>query len=154
MSEKPYYETMYILRPDIPEDEVDTHLAKYSEILVNAGGEVLDNQMRGKRRLAYSIAKHKEGIYVQLSHKGNGKHIEIFEKSMRLSEDIIRYLTVKQEGPLPTKKPSKNNEKDEKTKKLDPKEKNIEEKKSSDKKKEEVKVEENKKEEVKVEEEK
>ena len=104
MSEKPYYETMYILRPDIPEEEVDSHLKKYSEILEKSGTEVLDSQMRGKRRLAYPIAKHKEGIYVQLSHKGNGQQVAILERAMRLSEDVIRYLTVKQFGPLPTPK--------------------------------------------------
>ena len=58
--------------------------------------------MRGKRRLAYQIAKHREGIYVQLSHQGDGQHIFKIEKAMRLSEDVIRYMTVKQEGPLPT----------------------------------------------------
>ena len=104
MSEKPYYETMYILRPDIPEEEVDSHLKKYSEILEKSGTEVLDSQMRGKRRLAYPIAKHKEGIYVQLSHKGNGQQVATLERAMRLSEDVIRYLTVKQIGPLPTPK--------------------------------------------------
>ena len=104
MSDQPYYETMYILRPDIPEEEVDSHLKKYSEILEKSGTEVLDSQMRGKRRLAYTIAKHKEGIYVQLSHKGNGQQVAILEKAMRLSEDVIRYLTVKQNGPLPTPK--------------------------------------------------
>ena len=104
MSDQPYYETMYILRPDIPEEEVDSHLKKYSEILVKSGTEVLDSQMRGKRRLAYPIAKHKEGIYVQLSHKGNGQQVASLERSMRLSEDVIRYLTVKQDGPLPTPK--------------------------------------------------
>ena len=104
MSDQPYYETMYILRPDIPEEEVDSHLKKYSEILEKSGTEVLDSQMRGKRRLAYTIGKHKEGIYVQLSHKGNGQQVAILERSMRLSEDVIRYLTVKQNGPLPTPK--------------------------------------------------
>lgn len=106
MSDQPYYETMYILRPDIPEEEVESHLKKYSEMLENSGTEVLDSQMRGKRRLAYPIAKHKEGIYVQLSHKGDGQQIAILEKAMRLSEDVIRYLTVKQYGPLPTPKPT------------------------------------------------
>ena len=113
MSEKPYYETMYILRPDIPEEEVDNHLKKYSEILEKSGTEVLDSQMRGKRRLAYPIAKHKEGIYVQLSHQGNGQQVAILERAMRLSEDVIRYLTVKQDGPLPTpKSTSKDSETD------------------------------------------
>ncbi|WP_269616401.1 30S ribosomal protein S6 [Prochlorococcus marinus] len=115
MSEKPYYETMYILRPDIPEEEVDSHLKKYSEILEKSGTEVLDSQMRGKRRLAYPIAKHKEGIYVQLSHKGNGQQVASLERAMRLSEDVIRYLTVKQDGPLPTPKSTSKDDEQEKS---------------------------------------
>ena len=97
-----YYETMYILRPDIAEDEVTNHIDKYNKLLKEFGGTILDSQMRGKRRLAYQISKHREGIYVQLSHQGDGQHIFKIEKSMRLSEDVIRYMTVKQEGPLPT----------------------------------------------------
>ncbi len=110
MTNQPYYETMYILRPDIPEEEVDSHLTKYSELVTKSGAEVLDSQMRGKRRLAYPISKHKEGIYVQLSHNGDGQHVEVLEKAMRLSEDVIRYLTVKQYGPLPTPRNTNNNE--------------------------------------------
>ena len=101
-----YYETMYILRPDIAEDEVTNHIDKYNKLLEEFGGSILDSQMRGKRRLAYQIAKHREGIYVQLSHQGDGQHIFKIEKAMRLSEDVIRYMTVKQEGPLPTPRPS------------------------------------------------
>ena len=115
MSDQPYYETMYILRPDIPEEEVDSHLKKYNEILEKSGTEVLDSQMRGKRRLAYPIAKHKEGIYVQLSHKGNGQQVAILERAMRLSEDVIRYLTVKQYGPLPTPKTTAKDDEPEKS---------------------------------------
>ena len=104
-----YYETMYILRPDIAEDEVINHINKYNKLLEEFGGTILDSQMRGKRRLAYQIAKHREGVYVQLSHQGDGQHISKIEKAMRLSEDVIRYMTVKQEGPLPTPKPSNKN---------------------------------------------
>ena len=115
MSDQPYYETMYILRPDIPEEEVDSHLKKYNEILEKSGTDVLDSQMRGKRRLAYPIAKHKEGIYVQLSHKGDGQQVALLERAMRLSEDVIRYLTVKQDGPLPTPKATSKDDESEKS---------------------------------------
>ncbi|MDC3019605.1 30S ribosomal protein S6 [Prochlorococcus sp. AH-736-E15] len=104
-----YYETMYILRPDIAEEEVTNHIDKYNKLLEEFGGTILDSQMRGKRRLAYQIAKHREGIYVQLSHQGDGQHIFKIEKAMRLSEDVIRYMTVKQEGPLPTPRPTTKN---------------------------------------------
>ena len=109
MNEQSYYETMYILRPDIAEDEVTNHIDKYNKLLEEFGGTILDSQMRGKRRLAYQIAKHREGIYVQLSHQGDGQHIFKIEKAMRLSEDVIRYMTVKQEGPLQTPRPSTKN---------------------------------------------
>ena len=98
-----YYETMYILRPDIPEEEVESHVTRYRDIVSEAGGQVLDTQMRGKRRLAYPIAKHREGIYVQLNHDGDGQQVAPLERAMRLSEDVIRYLTVKQSGgPIPS----------------------------------------------------
>tara|TARA_A100000164_G_C21547437_1_gene603431 strand:+ start:171 stop:638 length:468 start_codon:yes stop_codon:yes gene_type:complete len=134
MTDQIYYETMYILRPDIGEDEVSNHIDKYNKLLEEIGGKILDSQMRGKRRLAYQIAKHREGIYVQLSHQGDGQHIFKIEKAMRLSEDVIRYLTVKQEGPLPTPRTSnkgsnqsekKDNESIESSKKSDS---NVEEK--------------------------
>ena len=123
-----YYETMYILRPDIAEDEVTNHIDKYNKLLEEFGGTILDSQMRGKRRLAYQIKKHREGIYVQLSHQGDGQHIFKIEKAMRLSEDVIRYMTVKQEGPLPTprtlnKSTSQSEKKDNPDAEVDSKEK-------------------------------
>ena len=144
MSDQPYYETMYILRPDIPEEEVDSHLKKYNEILEKSGAEVLDSQMRGKRRLAYPIAKHKEGIYVQLSHKGDGQQVAVLERTMRLSEDVIRYLTIKQDGPLPTPKSTSKDEEAEKPDTV----KEEEEKKPTENKNESIDKEE-KKEEIK-----
>jgi len=111
-----YYETMYILRPDIAEDQVTNHIDKYNKLLEEFGGTILDSQMRGKRRLAYQISKHREGIYVQLSHQGDGQHIFRIEKAMRLGEDVIRYMTVKQEGPLPTPRPSTKNSTQEENK--------------------------------------
>ena len=125
-----YYETMYILRPDIAEDEVTNHIDKYNKLLEEFDGTILDSQMRGKRRLAYQIAKHREGIYVQLSHQGDGQHIFKIEKAMRLSEDVIRYMTVKQEGPLPTprtsnKSSSQSENKDNPETKVESKEKEL-----------------------------
>jgi small subunit ribosomal protein S6 len=107
-----YYETMYILRPDIPEEEVESHVTKYRDLVTESGGQVLDCQMRGKRRLAYPITKHREGIYVQLNHDGDGQQVSPLERAMRLSEDVIRYLTVKQDGPMPAPRtlPGESNE--------------------------------------------
>ncbi|HEY9889233.1 MAG TPA: 30S ribosomal protein S6 [Candidatus Obscuribacterales bacterium] len=90
------YETMYILRPDIQEEVVDAEIARYQEILQEQGATILETQHRGKRRLAYEIQKHREGIYIQMNYQGLGHVVAPMERAMRLSENVIRYLTVKQ----------------------------------------------------------
>lgn len=90
------YETMYILRPDIGEETVDEEIAKYQGILQEQGATILETQHRGKRRLAYEIQRYREGIYIQMNYQGPGHVIALMERAMRLSEGVIRYLTVKQ----------------------------------------------------------
>ncbi|HEY9807377.1 MAG TPA: 30S ribosomal protein S6 [Candidatus Obscuribacterales bacterium] len=91
------YETMYILRPDLGDELTDQAIGKYQNILREQGAEILETQHRGKRRLAYEINRHREGIYVQMNYKGPGKVVAVMERAMRLSEEVVRYLTVKQE---------------------------------------------------------
>lgn len=91
------YETMYILRPDLNEEQLEQTIAKYQNILQENGADQLETQHRGKRRLAYEIERFREGIYIQMNFKAPGSAVAILERAMRLSEDVIRYLTVKQE---------------------------------------------------------
>jgi small subunit ribosomal protein S6 len=91
------YETMYILRPDITEEVVDAEIAKYQGILQDQGANILETQHRGKRRLAYEIQNHREGIYIQMNYQGPGHVVALMERAMRLSDYVIRYLTLKQE---------------------------------------------------------
>lgn len=93
------YETMYILRPDMGEEQVDQAIDKYQTILRENGAEVVETQHRGKRRLAYEIDRHREGIYIQMNYTGNGSQVAVMERAMRLGDEVIRYLTVKQEAP-------------------------------------------------------
>lgn len=93
------YETMYILRPDLGDEAVDQAIEKYQTILKENGAEMLETQHRGKRRLAYEINKHREGVYVQMNYTADGSQVAPMERAMRLSTEVIRYLTVKQEAP-------------------------------------------------------
>jgi small subunit ribosomal protein S6 len=93
------YETMYILRPDLSDETIDEAIVKYQTILRDNGSEVVETQHRGKRRLAYLIQKHREGIYVQMNYTGNGVAVAMMERAMRLGDDVIRYLTVCQDVP-------------------------------------------------------
>ncbi|WP_414752136.1 30S ribosomal protein S6 [Anabaena sp. CCY 9910] len=91
------YETLYILRPDLTDEQVELAIAKYQNLLQEQGATDLEVQNRGKRRLAYEIKKQRDGFYVQFNYNAPGKAIAILERAMRLSEEVIRYLTVKQE---------------------------------------------------------
>lgn len=89
------YEMMYILRPDLSEDQVGESVAKYQNFLAEKGAENLEVQIKGKRRLAYPVGKYLDGIYVQVNYEADGSQIAPLERMMRLSEDAIRYLTIK-----------------------------------------------------------
>jgi small subunit ribosomal protein S6 len=102
MSDK--YEIMYILRPDLSDEQTDAAIEKYKAIIEANGATDIEIQQRGKRRLAYLIGKNRDGIYVQVNYTGSGKEIAPLERAMRLSEDVIRYLSLKLE---PLKKAAK-----------------------------------------------
>ncbi len=91
------YETMYILRPDLTDEQVDQSITQYQNILLENGAQNMETQHRGKRRLAYEIDRHREGIYIQMNYTGAGNAIASMERTMRLNEDVIRYLTIKQD---------------------------------------------------------
>jgi small subunit ribosomal protein S6 len=91
------YETMYILRSDLGEEQVDQAVTKYQNLLREQGAENIEIQNRGKRRLAYEIKRQREGVYVQMNYQGPGAMVAPLERAMRLSEEVIRYLTIKQE---------------------------------------------------------
>jgi small subunit ribosomal protein S6 len=99
------YETMYILRPDLGDEQTEQAITKYQNLLRDQGAEDIQIQNRGKRRLAYEIKKHRDGIYIQLNYTAPATAIAPFERAMRLSEEVIRYLTIKQE--LEEEKPPK-----------------------------------------------
>lgn len=102
MSDK--YEIMYILRPDLSDEQAEESIQRYRGIIETNGATEIEIQQRGKRRLAYQIGKHRDGIYVQVNFTGSGKEIAPMERAMRLSEDVIRYLSLKLE---PLKKAAK-----------------------------------------------
>lgn len=101
-----FYETMYILRPDLPEQIVDEAIARYQTFLQDQSAESITIQHRGKRRLAYEINRHREGVYVQMNYNAAPKTIEILEKAMRLDESVIRYMTVKPKSETPIMEPT------------------------------------------------
>ena len=93
---KTVYETMYILRPDLGDEQVELAVNKYQNMLKDQGADNFEIQNRGKRRLAYEINRNRDGIYIQMNYTGPGGAIAPMERAMRLSEEVIRYMTIKQ----------------------------------------------------------
>jgi len=93
------YETMYILRSDLGDELTDQAIEKYQSLLQEQGAQDVETQHRGRRRLAYEIQKQREGVYIQMNYKAPGEAVAILERAMRLSDEVIRYLTTKHEVP-------------------------------------------------------
>ena len=93
------YETMFIIRPDIGEDQVTQEVKRYEEFLQQQGVEEVRTRNHGKKRLAYMIGKHQDGIYVQMNYQVDGSAIKPLQRQMRLSDNVIRFLTLTVDQP-------------------------------------------------------
>nr|YP_009314630.1 Ribosomal protein S6 [Neoizziella asiatica]SCW23085.1 Ribosomal protein S6 [Neoizziella asiatica] len=92
-----HYEIIYILKPNITEEMNLTIVHEYKNLIKKNGGTNIFVQHRGRRHLSYNIQNYYDAIYVQMSFEGNGNIIKLLEKSMRFNENIIRYLTTRQD---------------------------------------------------------
>ncbi len=100
-----YYECVIIARQDISAGQVDQLVEDYTKILEENGGAVASKENWGLRSLAYRIRKNRKGHYVLLNIDAPHAAITELERQMRLSEDVIRFLTIAtkelQTGPSP-----------------------------------------------------
>lgn len=90
------YETMYVLRPDLDEEQVNAAIEKFSEIITNNGGEVTKVEQWGKRRLAYEVQKLREGFYVLCYFTADTELPKELERNFKISDQVIRYLVIRQ----------------------------------------------------------
>ena len=91
----PLYESTFIARPDISSQQVDGLAEQFREILTEAGGEIAKTEYWGLRSLAYRIKKNRKGHYYFMNIDAPPEAISAMEHTMRINEDIIRYLTVR-----------------------------------------------------------
>lgn len=89
------YETIYIVKPTLSEEEITKVTDKIKTLIEKDGGEVIGTDSFGKKRLAYEVGKEKRGIYLILHFKATPVILLELERSYRLSEIIIKYLTIK-----------------------------------------------------------
>jgi small subunit ribosomal protein S6 len=89
------YETIYILRPNTPNEGVAEVNTRIKGVIEGLGGKVIKVDNWGKRRLAYEVAKERKGIYLYWLYLAQPGVVEETERNLRMLDPVIRYLTVK-----------------------------------------------------------
>src|SRR5689334_2072658 len=89
------YETIYILRPNTPNEGVAEVNTRIRGVIEGMGGKIIKVDNWGKRRLAYEVAKERKGIYLYWLYLAQPGVVEETERNLRMLDSVIRYLTVK-----------------------------------------------------------
>src|SRR5579871_5244915 len=89
------YELMFIVRPDMTDEDLDKLISTLQSAVPGAGGTVKSVEKMGKRRLAYAVRRFYDGIYVLMVVEGGGPVIHELERRLRVTEPVIKFLTVR-----------------------------------------------------------
>ncbi|WP_339134060.1 MAG: 30S ribosomal protein S6 [Candidatus Electrothrix sp. GW3-4] len=90
-----HYETTYILRPNLGEEQFTEIIERTNAIVQDDKGSIIDIDRWGMKRLAYEIKKETQGYYVYMSYAAPGSTIQEIERIFRIDDRVLRYLTVK-----------------------------------------------------------
>lgn len=88
------YETTFILDPGLDDNRVNEEVEKVQLWITGQGGQVLEVQRWGKRRMAYEIHKKRDGVYIWMLHESPGTVVGEVERQMHLNESVLRWLSV------------------------------------------------------------
>ena len=89
------YELMFIVRPDMIEEDQDKLISTLESNVTSTGGTVKNVEKMGKRRLAYTVRTFRDGVYILLTVEGGGAVIHELERRLRVTEPVIKFLTVR-----------------------------------------------------------
>ena len=89
------YELMFIVRPDMTDEDLDKLISTLQSSVPATGGTVKSVEKMGKRRLAYTVRRFHDGIYVLMVVEGGGPVMHELERRLRVTEPVIKFLTVR-----------------------------------------------------------
>jgi small subunit ribosomal protein S6 len=89
------YEVLFIVAPNIEENDIDTLVTQLSGVATNQGARIAKIDRMGRRRLAYPIGKFNDGHYVVFTIEGSGAEIAELERRMRVTDAVIRFITIR-----------------------------------------------------------
>lgn len=98
-----FYESIFIARQDISAAQVEALADGFTQLIQDNGGRVAKREYWGLRNLSYRIKKNRKGHYILFNIDGPAAAVNEMERTMRINEDVLRYLTVRvealEEGP-------------------------------------------------------
>ena len=89
------YELMFIVRPDMTEEDQDKLISTLETAVTSSGGLVKSVEKMGKRRLAYTVRRFHEGLFILLIFEGSGGLVHELERRLRVTEPVIKFLSVR-----------------------------------------------------------
>ena len=89
------YEELFIIKPDVPDEEADQFVENLQTHLTSAGATVDKVEKWGKRRLAYRVDKYREGAYVLIQFSGGPEVVKELERRLRVADSVLKFITVR-----------------------------------------------------------
>ena len=89
------YEVMFIVRPDILDEDLDKLIAGFEANITQGGGSIKSLEKLGRRKLAYTVKKFNDGNYVLLTILADGSLVGEIERRLRVSEPVIKFISVR-----------------------------------------------------------
>ncbi|PKL51819.1 MAG: 30S ribosomal protein S6 [Nitrospira bacterium HGW-Nitrospira-1] len=89
------YENVVILNASLPDEEINSSVSKITDIIINAGGEVIAAEMWGRRKLSYEIQKQNKGFYAMLIFKAPPPTVKKLEDFYKVLDSVIKYMVIK-----------------------------------------------------------
>jgi small subunit ribosomal protein S6 len=94
------YEIVFIVRPDVADEDVDKLITQMEGVVGDAGGNMEKVEKLGRRRLAYRVRRQREGFYVLFKLQGSGDTVKEFERRLKVTDAVIKFLTVRTDEEL------------------------------------------------------
>jgi len=88
------YETIYVLRQDVDPDGADKVAGRVAEVVARENGKLVKVETWGRRKLAYTVAKQKRGVYYYLKYLGGGAVVSELERNLRMLDHVVKFQTV------------------------------------------------------------
>jgi small subunit ribosomal protein S6 len=91
------YESIFIVRPSLSDDDTNKLIDKMKGVLEKSGGTLLKHENWGKKKLAYEVKRERKGTFVYFYFKSPGNVVSELERSYRLEDSVLKFLTVRQD---------------------------------------------------------